>query len=97
MNNNDGLSSSTGSPHNGNLWRNIMRWFDSESGQDDDMHSTEFNWLRVMPFIILHLLCLLAFFSSVKQYGISSVFCALLVKTVCYHSLLPPLFFSPGL
>jgi len=89
MKNNDGLSSSTGSPRNGNLWRNIMRWFDSESGQDDDMHSTEFNWLRVMPFIILHLLCLLAFFLPLSSTALAVCFALywlrLFAITAFYH------------
>ena len=37
---------------------NIVRWFDSYAGSDsDDMTSTEFNWVRVIPFLILHLAC----------------------------------------
>ena len=47
-------------------WRNILRWFDSEVGADEEMTSTEFNWVRVIPFLLLHLLCLLAFFMPVS-------------------------------
>lgn len=47
-------------------WLNIVRWFDSEAGTDKEMTSTEFNWIRVIPFLLLHLLSLLAFFMPVS-------------------------------
>ncbi|WP_430460028.1 acyl-CoA desaturase [Thalassolituus sp. LLYu03] len=42
------------------FWRNIVRWFDSTAGADDDMSSTRFNWVRVIPFILMHIIALLA-------------------------------------
>ena len=36
---------------------NIVRWFDSYAGAEENMTSTEFNWVRVVPFILLHLAC----------------------------------------
>ena len=36
---------------------NIIRWFDSYAGASDNMTSTEFNWVRVIPFLLLHLAC----------------------------------------
>lgn len=54
------------SPERSQRWLNILRWFDSEAGTDKEMTSTEFNWVRVIPFLLLHLLCLLAFFMPVS-------------------------------
>jgi stearoyl-CoA desaturase (delta-9 desaturase) len=39
-------------------WKNIQRWIDSDIDSDEPMTSTEFNWVRTMPFIILHLACI---------------------------------------
>ena len=39
------------------LWKNVQRWIDSSIDNDEPMTSTEFNWVRTMPFIILHLAC----------------------------------------
>ena len=50
--------------------RNILRWFDSWAGADEEMTSTEFNWVRVLPFIALHLACLAAFFIDVSTTAI---------------------------
>jgi len=36
---------------------NIVRWFDSYAGAEENMTSTELNWVRVVPFILLHLAC----------------------------------------
>ncbi|MBE0482376.1 MAG: acyl-CoA desaturase [Bacterioplanes sp.] len=52
------------------VWRNILRWFDSDAQADEPMTSTEFNWVRVLPFIILHLLCLVALFIDVSTTAI---------------------------
>lgn len=36
----------------------ILRWFDSEAASDHlDTTNTDFNWVRVLPFIGLHLAC----------------------------------------
>ncbi|KPQ30112.1 MAG: stearoyl-CoA desaturase (delta-9 desaturase) [Marinobacter excellens HL-55] len=55
-----------------NYWlTNILRWFDSEAGSDHlDTSSRSFNWVRVLPFIALHLACLLAFFTGVSTFAI---------------------------
>ncbi|NIV32890.1 MAG: acyl-CoA desaturase, partial [Anaerolineae bacterium] len=42
-----------------NLLYSILRWFDSEAGADSiDRSSTRLNWVRIVPFIALHLGCL---------------------------------------
>ena len=46
-------ASSSGLTPTRRLLRNILRWIDSDIGSHEDMSSTEFNWLRVMPFIVL--------------------------------------------
>ena len=64
------------------LYFSIVRWFDSEaysvhfsnqppnqshySGQSQD---TRFNWVRVLPFIALHLGCLLVFWVGVSPFA----------------------------
>ena len=45
---------------------NITRWFDSYAGNDAPMTSTQFNWVRVIPFLILHLACFAAFWTGVS-------------------------------
>ncbi|GGY81806.1 acyl-CoA desaturase [Marinobacter zhanjiangensis] len=49
---------------------NILRWFDSEAGSDQLDHSSrQFNLLRVLPFVALHLACLLAFYTGVSAFA----------------------------
>ena len=51
---------------------NILRWFDSEAGSDQlDLASRRFNLLRVVPFIALHLACLLAFYTGTSTFAIA--------------------------
>ena len=50
---------------------NILRWFDSEAGSDHlDTSSRSFNLLRVLPFIGLHLACLLVFVTGVSTFAV---------------------------
>ena len=43
----------------------ILRWFDSEVGSDQlDLTSRRFSFIRVLPFVSLHLACLLAFLTG---------------------------------
>lgn len=55
-----------------NYWlTNILRWFDSEAGSDHlDTSSRSFNVVRVLPFIALHLACLLAFVTGVSTFAV---------------------------
>ncbi|MFO8143047.1 MAG: acyl-CoA desaturase [Marinobacter sp.] len=55
-----------------NYWlTNILRWFDSEAGSDHlDTSSRSFNVVRVLPFIALHLACLLAFITGVSTFAV---------------------------
>ncbi len=51
---------------------NILRWFDSSAGSDHiDATSRSFNFIRVIPFIALHLACLLAFFTGVSGFALA--------------------------
>ena len=43
-------------------WRNVVRWFDSTAAEQEEMNSTQFNWVRVIPFLTLHVVALMAFF-----------------------------------
>lgn len=82
-------ASSSGLTPTRRLLRNILRWIDSDIGSHEDMSSTEFNWLRVMPFIVLHLLCLLAFFLPVSTTAVAFCFglywLRLFAITAFYH------------
>ena len=69
---------------------NILRWFDSEAGSDHiDTTSRSFNFLRVIPFIALHLACLLAFYTGVSAFAIGFAIAFFLVRmfaiTGFYH------------
>ncbi|MFC3681548.1 acyl-CoA desaturase [Bacterioplanoides pacificum] len=70
-------------------WRNIQRWIDSDVGQDEDMTSTRFNWLRVMPFIFLHLMALVALFIEVSTTAVVVCFALYWLRqfaiTAFYH------------
>ncbi|MAE21468.1 MAG: acyl-CoA desaturase [Pseudomonas sp.] len=51
---------------NNPLVMNILRWFDSQAGAEGEMTSTQFNWVRVIPFLVLHLACFGAFYTGVS-------------------------------
>lgn len=55
-----------------NWLTNIMRWFDSEAGSDHlDTDSRSFNAIRVLPFIALHLACLLVFVTGTSTFAVA--------------------------
>lgn len=74
-----------------NRWlTNILRWFDSEAGCDHlDTGSRTLNWVRVLPFIALHLACLLAFHTGVSPFAVAFAIAFFLVRmfaiTGFYH------------
>lgn len=76
-------------PPTAGFWRNILRWFDSYAGSDQPMTSTEFNWVRVLPFIALHLACMAAFFIDVSTTAVvvclSLYWLRLFAITAFYH------------
>ena len=50
---------------------NILRWFDSEAGSDHlDTDSRSFNIVRVLPFIALHLACLLVLVTGTSPFAV---------------------------
>ena len=50
---------------------NILRWFDSSAGSDHlDTNSRAFNFLRVVPFIALHLACLLVIVTGTSTFAV---------------------------
>lgn len=69
--------------------RNILRWIDSDINKDEVMDSTRFNWVRVMPFLILHLVCLVAFFIEVSAAALWTCFALYWIRqfaiTAFYH------------
>ena len=69
---------------------NILRWFDSEAGSDHlDVSSRSFNIVRVLPFIGLHLACLLAFVTGVSTFAVVFAIAFFLIRmfaiTGFYH------------
>ncbi|WP_404362502.1 acyl-CoA desaturase [Marinobacter sp.] len=54
-----------------NCVENIRRWFDSDANLDHlDTRSRSFNLIRVLPFIALHLACLLVVFTGVSAFAV---------------------------
>lgn len=53
------------------LLYSILRWFDGEAGADRiDGNSTRLNWIRIMPFIGLHLGCLGVIWVGVSPFAV---------------------------
>ena len=50
----------TSKPRSETLWRNIIRWVDSEAvtGPEVDENSRHINWVRCLPFFFVHAMCL---------------------------------------
>ncbi|ROH88025.1 acyl-CoA desaturase [Pseudomethylobacillus aquaticus] len=40
------------------LWSRLVRWFDSSTDPAADIDTPRIDWLRVIPFVLLHLACL---------------------------------------
>jgi stearoyl-CoA desaturase (Delta-9 desaturase) len=58
-------------------WTALLRWFDSASADDDGSAEDKIDWLRVVPFIAMHVACL-----GVIWVGVSPA--ALIVAGVLY-------------
>lgn len=51
---------------------NILRWFDSDARSDHiDTQSRAFNLIRVLPFVGLHLACLLVIFTGMSTFAVA--------------------------
>ena len=70
-------------------WRNILRWIDSDVDQDEVLESTEFNWVRTLPFLILHLACLGVLVTGVSTTAVvvclASFWVRMFAITAFYH------------
>ena len=54
-----------------NLLYSFLRWFDSEAGAEHiDASSTRLNWIRIIPFIGLHLACLGVIWVGVSPFAV---------------------------
>ena len=54
-----------------NLLYSVLRWFDSEAGADSiDRTNTRLNWLRIVPFIALHLGCLGVIWVGISPFAV---------------------------
>lgn len=71
------------------IWKNIARWVDSDIGQDESMTSTRFNWVRVIPFIALHLVAISALFMDISSTAVVVCFALYWLRqfaiTAFYH------------
>jgi len=56
---NDSMASDKpANPHTASaVWRSLRRWFDADSGEPDAA-SDAIDWLRIVPFVAMHLACL---------------------------------------
>jgi len=68
---------------------NIIRWVDSYAAGDENMTSTRFNSVRVIPFILLHVACLGALYTGVSTTAVAVCFISywlrLFAITAFYH------------
>ena len=68
---------------------NILRWVDSYAANDEEMTSTRFNWVRVIPFIVLHLACFGVFVTGTSTTAVVvcliSYWLRLFAITAFYH------------
>ena len=70
---------------------NIARWFDSYAGNEAEMTSTQFNWVRVIPFLLLHLACFAALWTGVSTVALATCLGLFWLTDVCDYGVLPPL------
>ncbi len=54
-----------------NIFQSFLRWFDTEEAPDLDHKADRIDWLRVLPFIGMHLACLGIFFVSFSWFAVS--------------------------
>src|SRR3546814_19255988 len=51
-------SSATNGASSYRAWRALRRWFDADSGEAENATSDAIDWLRIAPFVALHLACI---------------------------------------
>lgn len=56
-----------------NAMHQIQRWFDSELTLEPGKDPHAFNWVRCVPFIAMHLACLMVFFTGTSAFAL--LFC----------------------
>ena len=44
-----------------NVFNKVLAWFDNSNVKLEDNISEAIDWMRVIPFILMHLICLLVF------------------------------------
>lgn len=56
------------------MLKNVLRWFDSwygaESSVTDSAENKQIQWLRIIPFVLLHLACLAVFWVGVSWFAV---------------------------
>ena len=67
----------------------LLQWFDSSAGTEVTGNNTEVDWIRVIPFILMHLACLLVFVVGWSPVAVSvallSYFLRMFAITAFYH------------
>lgn len=63
------------------MFKNILRWIDSWSGVESQhtptVENTQIQWLRILPFIVLHIACVAVFWVGV--YGLLLALCCVFI------------------
>ncbi|RMJ06277.1 Fatty acid desaturase [Marinobacter litoralis] len=72
------------------LFTNILRWFDSEAGLDHlDTQCRKLNIVRILPFLALHVACLLALYTGTSAFALGFAAAFFVVRmfsiTAFYH------------
>jgi stearoyl-CoA desaturase (Delta-9 desaturase) len=51
-------------------WLALLRWFDTSADDSDDAASERIDWLRVLPFVAMHVACLAVFWVGVSWFAV---------------------------
>ncbi|WOE32435.1 MULTISPECIES: acyl-CoA desaturase [unclassified Acinetobacter] len=66
------------------MFKNILRWIDSWSGVESQhtptVENTQIQWLRILPFIVLHIACVAVFWVGVSWFAVGFMLCFYLIR-----------------
>ena len=52
-------------------WRNLIRWIDSEAQTASEADGNRINWVRCIPFVVVHLGCLAVLFTGASTVAVA--------------------------
>ncbi|MCP5326076.1 MAG: acyl-CoA desaturase [Oceanospirillaceae bacterium] len=71
------------------LWPTLLRWFDAEAQADNVSDNRQFNFLRLLPFILLHIACFAVIWVGVSSTALMACaalyFIRMFAITAFYH------------